>query len=127
MIIVVDFGSQTAHLIQRRVKEIGAEAKFVSPEDAIPEIKKIGIKNVKGIIFSGGPSSVYAKNSPTIDASIFNLGIPVLGICYGFQLTAKLLGGEVVSGKKEYGPATIRIMNNESGITQGLPKTFTVW
>ena len=102
MIVVVDFGSQTAHLIRRRVREIGAESKIISPENVLEEIRKIGIKNVRGIIFSGGPSSVYSKNAPTISPDIFNLSIPILGICYGFQLTAKLLKGKVISGKKEY-------------------------
>ncbi len=126
MIIVVDFGSQTAHLISRRIKELGAQVLFLPPSEAFKKIKSEK-QNIKGIVLSGGPSSVYAKNSPTIDASIFNLGIPVLGICYGFQLMAKLLGGEVVSGKKEYGPAKIRITNNESRITNKLPEQFTGW
>lgn len=126
MIIVVDFGSQTAHLITRRIKELGSKVLFLPPPEAFKKIKK-DRKNIKGIILSGGPSSVYAKNSPTIDASIFSFGIPILGICYGFQLTVKLLGGEVVSGKKEYGPAKIKITNNESRITNKLPEQFTGW
>ncbi len=127
MIVIVDFGSQTAHLIQRRVREIGAKSKFVNPENAIPEINKIGAKNVKAIILSGGPSSVYSKNSPTIDPSVFSYGIPVLGICYGFQLMAKLLGGKVVSGKKEYGPAALQMANGKWQMANELPKKFTVW
>jgi len=141
MILVVDFGSQTAHLIQRRVKEIGAESKFVTPDKAIAEIKKN--KKIKGIILSGGPSSVYAKNSPTIDPQIFSFGIPVLGICYGFQTMAKLLGGRVIAGRKEYGPATLKLkvitakagsrLETTSGknlklkIIKDLPKSFVVW
>ncbi|MEK6882886.1 MAG: glutamine-hydrolyzing GMP synthase, partial [Nanoarchaeota archaeon] len=127
MILVVDFGSQTAHLIQRRVKEIGAESKFISPENVLLEIRKIGIKNVRGIILSGGPSSVYAKNAPTISPDIFNLDIPILGICYGLQLSAKLLGGKVISGKKEYGPAQLEISNSKSQITKNIPKKLAVW
>ena len=127
MIVVVDFGSQTAHLIRRRVREIGAESKIISPENVLEEIRKIGIKNVRGIIFSGGPSSVYSKNAPTISPDIFNLSIPILGICYGFQLTAKLLKGKVISGKKEYGPAQLEISNSKSQITKNIPKNFTVW
>jgi len=125
MILVVDFGSQTAHLITRRIKELGAKTLFLEPQKAIAQIRRN--KNIKGIILSGGPSSVYSKNSPAVDVSIFNFGIPVLGICYGFQLMAKLLDGEVVSGKKEYGPARIRITNNESRITNKLPRQFTGW
>ena len=127
MILIVDFGSQTAHLIRRRVREIGAESRIISPENVLFEIRKIGIKNVRGIIFSGGRSSVYSKNALTIDPEIFNLKIPIFGICYGFQLTAKLLGGRVVSGKKEYGPSKFKIQNSKFKIVDGLPKTFVVW
>src|SRR3989344_629448 len=125
MILIVDFGSQTAHLIRRRVREIGAESKIISPENVLEEIRKIGIKNVRGIIFSGGPSSVYSKNAPTISPDIFNLDIPILGICYGLQLSAKLLGGKVISGKKEYGPAQLK--NSKSQIIKSIPKKLTVW
>ena len=133
MIIVIDFGSQTAHLISRRIKELGASVLFLTPSEALSEIKKNppagrqGKEIIKGIILSGGPSSVYSKNSPTIDPSVFELGIPILGICYGFQLMALLLDGKVIAGKKEYGPAKIRITNNESRITNKLPKEFVGW
>ena len=128
MILIVDFGSQTAHLILRRIKELGAFSKLAQPERAIEEISK-NRKDIEGIILSGGPASVYQKNAPAIDPEIFNLNIPILGICYGLQLTAKLLKGKVVSGKKEYGPATLelRIKNSELRITKDLPKQFTVW
>jgi GMP synthase (glutamine-hydrolysing) len=125
MIVVVDFGSQTAHLIARRIRELGISATFVEPENALKAAKE---KDVKGIILSGGPSSVYEEGAPTIDPEIFDLKIPILGICYGFQLMAKLLGGEVVSGKKEYGPAQLQIKNNNSQMTKTLQKDpFTVW
>ncbi len=126
MILIVDFGSQTAHLILRRIKELGAFSKLVQPEKAIEEISK-NRKDIEGIILSGGPASVYQKNAPAIDPEIFNLNIPILGICYGFQLTAKLLKGKVVSGKKEYGPAKLEISNSKSQITKKVPKKFTVW
>ncbi len=126
MIVIVDFGSQTSHLISRRIKEFGASSKLVSPEDALPEILK-NKDNIDGIVLSGGPSSVYLKNAPTISPDIFNLNIPIFGICYGLQLTAKLLGGKVISGKKEYGPAQLEIPNSKSQIAKNIPKKLTVW
>jgi len=124
MIVVVDFGGQTAHLISRRLKELGCPAIVVTPEEAL---EKVTSQKPQGIVLSGGPSSVYGENAPTIDPKIFELGIPILGICYGVQLFAHLLGGEVVSGKKEYGPAELEIGNWKLEITRGLPKKFTVW
>lgn len=124
MVVLIDFGSQTAHLIARRVREFGITVEIVEPEQALSAVKKF---KPSGIILSGGPSSVYEKGAPTIDKKIFSLGIPVLDICYGLQLRSHLLGGEVRSGTKEYGPAEVRMMKNESRITKGLPKEFTVW
>ena len=115
MIFVVDFGGQTAHLISRRIKELGVETRILSPEKILKQVLPAGRqgqndKGIKGIIFSGGPASVYEKGAPTIDKRIFSLGIPILGICYGQQLTAYLLGGEVKKGKiREDGPATLKI------------------
>jgi len=132
MIIIVDFGSQTTHLIGRRIRELGVGMKVLPPEKILHEA--LNDKSVKGIILSGGPSSVYEKSVPTIDRKIFNLGIPILGICYGLQLTAHLLGGKVIPGKKEYGPAIIKLKINPSAssgeklkITEGLSNIFTVW
>lgn len=124
MIVVVDFGSQTAHLISRRIKELGVETRLVSPSEVMSLINK---KKPSGIILSGGPSSVYEKGAPTIDKKIFSLGIPVLGICYGFQLASQLLSGKVVSGKKEYGPADLLMVNSDSRIVNKLSNEFTVW
>ncbi|MEK7534540.1 MAG: glutamine-hydrolyzing GMP synthase [Patescibacteria group bacterium] len=124
MIFAVDFGSQTTHLISRRIRELGVSAKILHPEEAYATVIK---EKPKGLIFSGGPSSVYEKGAPTIDERIFSLGIPILGICYGLQLTAYLLGGKVVSGKKEYGPALLEIGNWKLEITKDLPKSFVVW
>src|SRR6266480_763204 len=104
MILVVDFGSQTAHLIGRRLRQIGIQIEYVNPEDALAQAKK---RNPNGIIFSGGPSSVYDKDAPTVTKEIFNLGIPILGICYGWQLMAYLLGGTVKNTAKEYGPEKV--------------------
>lgn len=125
-IIVVDFGGQTAHLITRRLRDLGVSSELVDPDEAY----KVCIKaQPQGLIFSGGPASVYEKGAPSVDKKIFSLQIPMLDICYGLQLRSHLLGGKVVSGQKEYGPVRIelRIKNQESRITQGLPKEFTVW
>ncbi|MCL5432553.1 MAG: glutamine-hydrolyzing GMP synthase [Patescibacteria group bacterium] len=124
MIFIVDFGSQTTHLISRRIKDLCLDAKVIYPEDVLSEIKK---EMPDGIILSGGPLSVYQKGAPDIDGKIFFLNIPILGICYGFQLMAKMLGGKVVSGKKEYGPTELRIHNSEFRISSRLPNKFTVW
>lgn len=124
MIYVVDFGSQVAHLISRRVREQKVSVQIVSPEEAIVLAKN---EKPSGIILSGGPSSVYQKNAPLINPQIFSLGIPILGICYGLQVTAKVLSGKVVPGKKEYGPAKLQMNNNKWPITKNLPEFFTVW
>jgi GMP synthase (glutamine-hydrolysing) len=147
MILIVDFGSQTAHLIGRRLRQLGIQAEYVNPEETLQFTKNklkpktqnpqsetnsktqnIKSSNLKGIILSGGPSSVYEKGAPTISKEIFELGIPVLGICYGWQLMAKLLGGSVENGTKEYGPEKLelRIKNHELGILQGFPDSSTV-
>jgi GMP synthase (glutamine-hydrolysing) len=123
MILIVDFGSQTTHLIGRRLKDIGVTCEIINPEDVL---QKANSNDIKGIILSGGPSSVYEKNSPTISEKVFELEIPVLGICYGWQLTAHLLGGKVISGNKEYGPAQLNIIQNTQ-ISKYLPKKFQVW
>lgn len=123
MIIIVDFGSQTTHLISRRIREMGVDVQVVNPGSDPGE-------DVRGIILSGGPASVYSKNSPTLDRKIFALGIPVLGICYGLQLTSYLLGGEVKPGKKkEYGPTQIQLTidNEKLKILDGVPEAFNVW
>ena len=123
MFLIFDFGSQTTHLIKRRLKWLGFKSLILKPDDALEKIKKY---NPKGIILSGGPASVYEKNAPTIDPKIFKLGIPILGICYGLQLTAKLLGGTVIKGNKEYGPEKLTLLS-PSPLFEGLPKNFTVW
>jgi GMP synthase (glutamine-hydrolysing) len=119
-IIVIDFGSQTAHLITRRLKDLGVDSSLVDPDDSLKVIEKL---KPSGIIFSGGPASVYEIGAPSIDKKIFDLNIPILGICYGWQLMAHLLGGEVESGDKEYGPTILTIADFNS-LFYGLP-TFT--
>jgi len=111
MIVVVDFGSQTAHLIARRVRDLGVYSEIVSHKVGIRELKKK--KNLQGIIFSGGPASIYEKGLPKIDKKIFDLKIPILGICYGMQLMAYYLGGRVKSGsEKEYGGVEVKLKKN---------------
>jgi GMP synthase (glutamine-hydrolysing) len=107
-IAVVDFGGQYTHLIARRIRQLGVYSEVV-PSHAKPE----EFKAYKGVIFSGGPSSVYAEGSPTCDAGIFALGLPVLGICYGHQLMNHLLGGVVKRGLvHEFGPAALHPQNH---------------
>lgn len=125
MILVVDFGSQTAHLISRRIRDLGVPVQMVEPEKVM---QKINGHRPSGIIFSGGPAFVNVKGSPTIDKRIFDVGIPILGICYGMQLTGFLLKGKVKPGKvKEFGPAVLQI-NTTSKLFTGLSgKPFQVW
>ncbi len=91
-VLVVDFGAQYAQLIARRVREANVYSEIVPHTITAAEIAE---KNPVGIVLSGGPSSVYEEGAPSIDAGIFDLDIPVLGICYGFQAMAKALGGDV--------------------------------
>lgn len=124
LILIFDFGSQTCHLIGRRLRDFGINTKIINPEIKMKELRKL---NPAGIIFSGGPASVYEKNAPTVDSKIFNLKVPFLGICYGWQLIAHLLGGKVVPGFREYGPATLKIKNPKSKILKNIPLSSTVW
>lgn len=119
MILVVDFGSQTAHLIGRRLRQIGVTASYVNPDEALAEAQK---GQPRGIILSGGPSSVYDAGAPTIDKRLFELGVPVLGICYGWQIMAQLLGGNVKNTTKEYGPEAIHV-HESSGVLKKLPES----
>lgn len=109
MIVVVDFGSQTAHLIGRRLRQLGIEVEYLDSADALFQIQKI---KPSGIIFSGGPNSVYDAGAPTIDPKVFELSLPIFGICYGWQLMAQTLGGKVESTAKEYGPETVTYQQN---------------
>lgn len=124
MILIIDFGSQTTHLISRRIREMGVKSVIIDPENAIVQIKKL---KPKGLIFSGGPATVFEKGAPTIDNKIFNLNIPILGICYGLQLIAHLLGGKTRVGKiKEYGPVELAI--KKSPLFNNIPvNRFQVW
>ena len=124
-IVVLDFGSQYNQLITRRIREFGVFSELLPNDTTAEEIKEM--TGVKGIILSGGPHSVYAPGSFDIDPAIYDLGLPVFGICYGMQLTTKLFGGEVEgSNKREYGQMPINISNNEAGIFEDLEETETV-
>ena len=124
-ILILDFGSQYSELIARRIREANVFSLVVSNFISIKEIQDI---NPKGIVLSGGPNSVYEDNAPKCDAKIFNLGIPVLGICYGMQLMVKELGGTVTPAinKAEYGRAPINI-DSESDLLSNVQDKSIMW
>ncbi len=123
-IAVLDFGSQYTQLIARRIRECSVYSKIYPFKTSAKELKK---DNVVGIILSGGPESVLSKGSPRPDKLIFDLGIPVLGICYGVQLIAHLLGGKVEkSSQREYGHGILKIRRKGS-LFKGLPNKLRVW
>lgn len=124
LILVLDFGGQYNQLIARRVRELNVYSEMVPYNTSLEEIKA---KKPKGIIFSGGPASVYAANAPKVDKEIFALGIPILGICYGMQLMAHLLGGEVRRAeKREYGKAMVEVIP-ENPLFKGLVQSQQCW
>lgn len=117
-VLVLDFGGQYNQLIARRVRELGVYCE-VHPYHA--GVEKARALSPIGIIFSGGPNSVYLEDSPKIDPEIFTLGIPVLGICYGIQTMAHALGGQVATGElREYGK-TKTVYDDTSPLFAGLP------
>jgi len=123
-IVIIDFGSQYNQLIARKVRELNVFCEIVPP-DISPD--SLDLRQVKGIILSGGPASVYSHNAPSCDKRLFSLGIPVLGICYGMQLMAKLLGGNVErSNSREYGRAVFTATSRHS-LFAGIPKKSTSW
>ena len=124
MIIVLDFGGQYNQLIARRIRDLGVYSELYPNSVSVEEIRKL---NPKGIIFSGGPNSVYDEHALTCDERLFELGIPVLGICYGMQLMAHHFGGKVEKANhREYGKATIRV-KNPSALFRHLPEEQSVW
>ena len=124
MIIVINFGGQYTHLIARRVRDLGVYSEILPCDVSLNAVKKL---RPKGIILSGGPSSVYEENAPSINRKILDLGIPVLGICYGLQLIARLNNGEVIGGKlKEFGKKTL-IINQHGRLLHGLNKREQIW
>ena len=123
-IVVLDFGSQYNQLITRRIREIGVYSELHPHTVTAEEIKEM---NATGIIFSGGPNSVYDKNAFSIDDAIFEMGLPILGICYGMQLMALHLKGNVEKAQnREYGKAELKL-TKESKVFAGLPEEQIVW
>ena len=124
MILILDYGSQYTELIARRIRELNVYSEVVPHTISVESIKQ---KKTKGIILSGGPSSVDDTDAPTIDEAIFGLDIPILGICYGMQLIATRLGGNVASSMtREYGASSLDI-NESSTLFQDIPKNINIW
>ena len=124
VIPILDFGSQYAQLIARRVREKGVYSELVRPDIPAADLRKM---NPKGLILSGGPSSVYEPNAPRCDPAIFELDVPVLGICYGMQLGAQILGGQVKPAKaREFGRAKLHVSADDP-LVRGLPQDTSVW
>ena len=122
-VLVVDFGAQYAQLIARRVREASVYSEIVPHTITADEV---AAKNPAGIVLSGGPSSVYEEGSPSLDPGILELGVPVLGICYGFQVMAQQLGGEVANtGLREYGATDMTVV--DGSFLAGQPAEQTVW
>ncbi|MBM6782783.1 glutamine-hydrolyzing GMP synthase [Enorma massiliensis] len=123
-VLVFDFGAQYGQLIARRVRDLHVYSEIVPCDISAAEVAEMA---PSAIILSGGPASVYAEDAPSIDAGIFELGVPVLGFCYGHQIMAVTLGGQVAHSEVgEYGPATLAC-DNESALFKGTPMEQTVW
>jgi GMP synthase (glutamine-hydrolysing) len=123
-VLVVDFGAQYAQLIARRVREAHVYSEIVPRDLPVAELLA---RRPRGIIFSGGPKSVHVEGAPTIDAAVYDAGVPILGICYGAQLLAQQLGGEVArTGSGEYGRTGLEVTSS-SALFGDLPSTQDVW
>ena len=124
LVVILDFGSQYGQLIARRVREQKVYCRILSHRSTAEHIRKLA---PRGIILSGGPSSVYEAGAPRCEPGIFKLGIPVLGICYGLQLGSQILGGQVIPGeKREFGRAKVKVLQHEP-LFSGLEDELTVW
>ncbi|MEE1803970.1 glutamine-hydrolyzing GMP synthase [Streptomyces sp. NPDC101062] len=125
VVLVVDFGAQYAQLIARRVREARVYSEIVPSTMPVAEMLA---RNPKAIILSGGPSSVYAENAPSVDRALFEAGVPVFGMCYGFQLMATTLGGTVDNtGAREYGRTALSVSRTDSTLFAGTPAEQSVW
>ena len=125
-ILILDFGSQYTQLIARRVRELGVYCEIFHHKSSIGAIKKF---NPKGIILSGGPETVKQKGAPKVAEKVFELNIPILGICYGMQTIANQLGGKVeLANKREFGHADLKLRNQAAGLFKGISKkNISVW
>ncbi len=124
-IVILDFGSQYTQVIARRIRECNVYSTIIRCDTPAAEIAALA---PRGLILSGGPSSVYAKDAPLPDKGIFKLGVPILGICYGVQLLAHFLGGRVEKGqKREYGKGTLTVHDASCALFENLPTTLQVW
>ena len=125
LVIVMDFGGQYNQLVARRVRECNVYCEIYSYKTPLEKIKEM---NPKGIILTGGPNSCYLEDSPTYSKELFELGIPVLGLCYGAQLMQHVLGGKVERADvREYGKSILLVDQPQSKILKGIPETSTVW
>jgi GMP synthase (glutamine-hydrolysing) len=124
-VLVVDFGAQYAQLIARRVREAKVFSEVVPSTLSVAELVA---KSPAAIILSGGPSSVYADDAPRIDPALFEAGVPVFGICYGFQAMAQALGGDVArTGRREYGATRLSVSDPDGALLRDLPEELGVW
>jgi GMP synthase (glutamine-hydrolysing) len=122
-VLVVDFGAQYAQLIARRVREARVFSEVIPHTASVEEIKA---RDPVALVLSGGPASVYTEGAPQLDPAVFDLGLPVFGICYGFQAMAQALGGTVAhTGTSEYGRTELKVIGGE--LHSGLPSVQPVW
>src|SRR5215203_2953933 len=124
-IVILDFGSQYTQVIARRIRECNVFSTIIPFNTPAA---KIALMKPRGLILSGGPSSVYASDAPLPDKEVFKLGVPVLGICFGVQLLAQFLGGKVEKGqKREYGKGNLTVKDRRCALFKGLPAELQVW
>src|SRR5262245_47283319 len=124
-IIILDFGGQYTQLIARKVRELGVYCEILPYNTSAEDIRR---KEPRGIILSGGPAAVYDRDAPHPEPQVIQMGVPVLGICYGLQLFAHFLGGEVqASDRREYGSAEIEKKSDDSVLLRGLTPRLRVW
>src|SRR3954454_7669363 len=124
LVLIFDFGSQFGQLIARRVRELNVFCQVVRHDVSADRVREL---NPKGLIFSGGPASVYEPNAPKCDPKLFDLNVPVLGICYGMQLACQALGGKVGGAEaREFGRASLQVTDPNT-IFRGYPAESTVW